>query len=156
MAKLSFDGRNEEPVGFEVYPAGTYVAEVLSFERGTSSTGKPQMKVGFALKTEPFEGKPYTDWVSLTEAAAWRVKGLFWACGAQLPKVDLDMEGELFMRMCNQLKGHELALDLEVNINPNNGKENNKVARYMRTEDAWDLDVNQLEDDIPDFLRNKE
>jgi len=155
MGILSFDGKNEEPAGgFELYPADTYTLEILSFERGTSSNGNPQMKVGMAIKGGDFNGKPYTDWLSLTDKALWRVKAFFWAAGATLPKVDLDTSGELFMRLCNELKGHELAANIGVKVNPNTAKENNNIEQFMRTEDPWELDVNQVDGDIPDFVKS--
>ena len=154
MSKISFDGKNEEPSGgFQVYEPGTYTMEVLDFEKGTSSKGNPQMKVSLAIKDADLLGKPYTEWLSLTEQAAWKVKAFFWACGAQLPKVDLDMNGELFMRLCNELKGHELCVELSKGVNPNTAKDRNQSEKFLRTEEPWDLDVNQVQDEIPDFLK---
>ena len=153
MTKIEFDGQNEQPAGgFTVYPAGTYVMEMLDWERKVSSKGNPQIMVKLAIKeNEEYNGKPYTEWISLTEAALWRVKAFLWALGAQIPKVALDTNGELFTRMLNECKGHELGMEVEKIVR--DGKENNNITNFLRVEEPWDLDIDQLQGDIPDFLK---
>jgi hypothetical protein len=151
---------SEPAGGFQVYPAGTYKMEILNFERTTSSKGNPQLKVQLAIK-EPKEyfDKRFTTWIMLIENMEWKWKDFAWAVGlkgqmdAKGNEKGLDTGSELFMRMLNLLKGREIGMNLSIEIQ--DGVERQRVDNFLRVEDEMELDLDVMEEEIPDFLRKK-
>jgi hypothetical protein len=146
---------SEPAGGFQVYPAGTYKMEILNFERATSSKGNPQLKVQLAIK-EPQEyfDKRYTEWIPLLDNTMWRLESFMWAAGLKGDgKKGLDTGSELFMRTLNLLKGREIGMNLSVRVQ--DGVERQQVDQYLRVEDEMELDLDVMEEEIPDFLKGK-
>lgn len=95
MARVQVLDENNQPVnlnnveawdgeGFHVTP-GDYIFEVTSVVQTQSGTGKPQLELGLSivqgLATEAHNGQNMKHWVSLTSAAAPRLRNFLNAIG---------------------------------------------------------------------------
>jgi len=155
MTIVRFNERDPGTGGFTVYPAATYTMEVTDIEKGTSSKGNPQLKVSMAIKDKDGElhGKPYTEWIPMMDNTTWKVIDFLWACGIDnkaMPNIDTD--SELFLRLCNLVKGRELGMSISIRVW--DGQDRNQTDQYLRTEEEGiDVDMDELRGEIPSFLK---
>jgi hypothetical protein len=135
---------------FEVYPSGTYRVEVTGWERGESSQKKtPQVRV----KTKIVDGgagdpgKPYTEFIQLTEKSAWKAGNFIHACGVNM-KGKLDTDSPLFTNVMDALVGKTLYITMEKDEQYGN----NKSLSYARDDMQPEEDFVPT-DDAPEFAK---
>ena len=145
----------------EVLPAGTYKVSIDKYEKCVAKTGMEQMRV-FATVVQGGSGdeqvdKQLCDHIALSKAAEWRVvwflkEALNWH------KEDLKAVGKIaigserFNRMFDLAKGRTMFWTIEVD--PAYG--NNKVKEYIADPEQTPVVVDELDGELPDFLKNKE
>ncbi len=82
--------------GFDPIPPGDYTVEMLTFERKTSKSGNPYLNCEYVVLTGEYAGRKLFDMISLTEAAAWKIKA--WCKAADWPRnliIDTDNDVQL-------------------------------------------------------------
>ena len=143
---------------FEMLPAGTYRVTIDKYEKCVAKTGMEQMRVYATVQGEGEEsGKPLADHIALSSKAEWRV---VWFLKEVLNwhKEDLKAVGKIaigserFNRMFDLAKGRTMYWVVEVD--PAYG--NNKVKEYLPDAEQEPVLVDELDGDIPDFLKSKE
>ena len=149
---------------FEVLPAGTYKVMIDKYEKCVAKTGMEQMRVyatvvdtgGADTAGDSHSGKPLADHIALSSKAEWRVvwfikEALNWH------KEDLKAVGKMaigserFNRCFDMARGRTMYWVIEVD--PAYG--NNKVKEYIADEEQDPVAVDELDGDIPDFIKNK-
>jgi hypothetical protein len=151
--------RDFSSMTFEVIPEGTYKVVINKYEKCVAKTGMEQMRIYATITQENSEhdGKPLADHIALSDAAEWR---MVWFLKEALGwhKEDLKAVGKIargserFNRMFDLAKGRTMFWT--ITVDPAYG--NNKVKEYIADEDNESIDVDELDGDIPDFLRKKE
>ena len=144
---------------FEVLPAGTYKVSIDKYEKCVAKTGMEQMRVYATVCNDVNDcnGKPLCDHIAMSDAAEWRVvwflkEALNWH------KEDLKAVGKIargserFNRMFDLAKGRTMFWTVEVD----SAYGNNKVKEYIADEEQDPVSVDELDGDMPDFLKNKE
>jgi hypothetical protein len=132
---------------FEVYPSGTYRAQVLDWEFGESSVKKTkQVRVKMEIMVDG-KGKPYTEFIPITDASAWKVGNLIAACGVIMGG-KLDTDSALFQQVLNKLRQRTLYITLEHDTQYNN----NKSTGYNRDDEQEEEEFLPV-DDAPEFAK---
>ena len=141
----------------EVLPAGTYQVTIDKYEKCVAKTGTEQMRIYATVTTGEHEGKSLIDHVALSKAAEWRVvwflkEALNWH------KEDLKAVGKIaigserFNRMFDLTK--DRTMYWVITVDPSYG--NNKVKEYIMDETNEPVPIEELDGELPDFLKNKE
>ena len=141
----------------EVLPAGTYKVSIDKYEKCVAKTGMEQMRVYATVIDGEQDGKNLCDHIALSDAAEWRV---VWFLKEILNwhKEDLKAVGKIargserFNRMFDLAKGRTMFWTIEVDP----VYKNNKVNEYIADEEQDKVEVDELDGEIPDFLRGKE
>jgi hypothetical protein len=129
---------------FEVYPNGTYRVKVKDWEFGESSKKKTKQ---VRIKCEMDNGKPYTEFIPITEASAWKIGNFIVATGIKTSG-KLDTESAMFQTVLNQLKGRTLFITLQHDLEYNN----NKSTGYARDDQQEESEFEPV-DDTPEFAK---
>lgn len=143
----------------EVLPAGTYHVTIDKYEKCVAKTGMEQMRVYATVTQEgsDCDGKTLADHLALSKAAEWRVVW-FLKEAFNWHKEDLKAAGkftigsERFNRCFDLAKGRSMFWVVEIDSQYNN----NKVKEYIGDETQEPVIVEELDGDIPDFIKNKE
>lgn len=143
----------------EVLPAGTYKVTIDKYEKCVAKTGMEQMRVYATVCNEVNDamGKTLIDHIALSKAAEWR---MVWFLKEALNwhKEDLKEAGKIavgserFNRMFDFAKGRTMYWTIEVDSSYGN----NKVTEYIPDEDQEPVSVDELDGDLPDFLKGQE
>ena len=99
----------------------------------------------------PEIGQTVSDFITLTEAAAWKLGWFVGACGiiiADLP--DMDTGSEEFQRILNTCKDRRLWVQVTKGVHKN--KDVNKITDYTPDDDQEEVEVVE---EVPDFIANK-
>jgi len=123
MAKLP------EPATNMVFPTGTYLVKIQSFERTTAKTGTQQIRWKAEI-VEPKEhvGRIIVEHTALTEKAMWKVANLIGACGVTFqPNVDSD--SGYFTGLCGATIGRKSYWRVEEAVD-NKGNPCNEIVRF--------------------------
>ncbi len=97
-------------------------------------------------------GQTVSDFLTLTEAAAWKVGWFVNTCGiaiADLP--DMDTGSEDFQRILNLCRGRRFYAEVTKGVNKE-GKDVNSVVGYSPDEEQEEIEV---VDEVPDFIKSK-
>lgn len=131
-----------------VVEAGNYHVTFDSWKDHTAKdSGNPCVIVTYLTEA----GEPIADFLTLTDAAMWKVATVVEACSIDIGKLaEMDTASEEFRRVLNQCKGKRLYIT--VTKEKREGKDRNSVVGYC-PDGAENLEV--LEDDVPDFIKNK-
>jgi hypothetical protein len=132
--------------------AGVYEVEVKSWEAGTSKNNNPRIEI-ILITTRPegSEGRELRDYITLTDAAIWRLGWFVSSCGIKVGELeDMESGSEEFRRVLQACVGRKLWVT--VVIDSYDGKQNNKITEYAKVEDQEEIVV---EDDVPSFIKNK-
>ena len=131
---------------FEVYPTGTYRVTVNDWEFGESSIKKTKQ---VRIKCSMDNGKPYTEFIQLTDASAWKVGNFINACGLKVGG-KLDTDSALFQQIMNALKGRSVFITMEHDLEYNN----NKSKSYARDDQQPEEEFVPWEDDaVPEAAK---
>lgn len=150
---MKYDSRNIEERSFEVYPSGPYVVKIKSIEEVMASTGNPQLKVSAEIVSSPEPvhlGKPVTDFITLTETAAWKLDRFLNGMKVDTKKLGvIDTDSGQFRNLLNKLVNKTTIWTL-TQITDRNGNPRNRVV-------DWKVDEARVEDDdLPEFLSKAE
>lgn len=148
---------------YEIYPEGTYKVQIERFEKCIARTGMEQMRVYATIvecgteSNDAYAGKPIADHIAMSTKAEWRlVWFLSYALGwgkEELKSVGkIAIGSERMNRMFELAKGRTMYW--VVTKDPQYG--NNKILEYIKDEEIEPVLVDELDGDIPDFIRNKE
>ena len=142
----------------EVLPAGTYKVSIDKYEKCVAKTGMEQMRVYATVCDESEQtGKSLCDHLALSSKAEWRVvwflkEALNWHKDDLKAVGKIAFGSERFNRMFDLAKGRTMFWTIEVDANYGN----NKVKEYIADDTQDAVSVDELDGDIPDFLKNKE
>lgn len=132
---------------YEVYPSGTYRCRVNGWEFGESSKKKTkQVRIKTSIEVEG-NWKPYTEFIPLTDASAWKIGNFIHACGVNM-KGKLDTDGALFANVLDALDNRTLYITLEKDDQYNN----NKSVGYNRDDQQEEEEFTPV-DDAPSFAK---
>lgn len=93
---------------FPLLPEGTYVVRVVDASEGTSSNGNPQIIVDLEVVDGEQKGQTLRDWITVTEKALGRVKGILAALRYEIPDGDFELPSSaLIGRTASVLVRHE-------------------------------------------------
>ncbi len=136
---------------FQLYDAGTYKFRVDSWERGVSSKkNTPQIRFKCTFQDGKYHGKPYTEFLNVTDASVWKVASFIVNCGV-LSSSKIDTESRKFEQMCNACIGRTLYVNLE----KDEAYGNNKSTSFMPDEDLEPLNFDSSgQDDAPSFVKD--
>jgi hypothetical protein len=141
MATVDMDAAGS----FEIYPAGTYRCEVTGWEFGESSIKKTkQVRI---KTTMVMDKKPYTEFIPITDASAWKIGNFIKACGIKLGG-KLDTDSALFQQVLNALVGRTVFITLVHDLEYNN----NKSTGYARDDEQEEEEFLPV-DDAPEFAK---
>ncbi len=99
----------------ELYPAGAYNVEVVSWSHGgKSKAGNKMLKIVSQILKGPHYGKTIDDWITLTEASMWRLASFLGNClsydVSQLPAMDTDSQE--FTNIMDACKGRKFWINI--------------------------------------------
>jgi hypothetical protein len=137
----------------------TYLVEITGWKRDKNKTGTENIRFdAHVVKPTNYKGKSLADFITITDAAIWRLKAFLGAClnlssvGYKLPAMDTNsVEFENLLAAC---KGRQMFWN--VIVDNYNGQDKNKTAQEGYGEYAKNKPFN-VDDaaDIPDWVRNK-
>ena len=120
------------PSTIEVLPAMTYLVEITGWKRDKNKTGTENIRFdAHVVKPTNYKGKSLADFITLTDAASWRLKAFLGDClnlssvGYKLPAMDTNsVEFENLLASC---KGRQMFWN--VMVDNYNGQDKNKTTQ---------------------------
>ena len=149
-----------DPKNIEVVPAMIYLVEVTGWKRDKNKTGTENIRFdAHVVKPPAYKGKSLADFITLTDAASWRLKAFLGAClnlssvGYKLPAMDTNSVE--FENLLNGCKGRQMFWN--VFIDNYNGQDKNKTTQKEPYGEFAKNKPFSVDDaaDIPDWVREK-
>jgi hypothetical protein len=113
---------------FEPLPEGIYNAEITGVEEKESSTGNPMYVWEIEVDNKDGGTAKVKDFMSLTEAALWRLKELVLATGIATKE---DLKGSYDFDP-NEVM--EIPIKVQLEVSEYNGYRNNKVKHFLKSD----------------------
>ena len=144
---------------FEIYPEGSYCVEIKSWKKEIAkSSGNEMIRLDGAIVTpSAHKGKSVVEWITLTEAAQWRLAFFLEKCLAidvkKLPPMDTDSEE--FRNLLNACKGRKMFWNIY--IDSYDGKNKNKTTQkdpYEISKGNQPFDISTIEE-APDWVKSR-
>lgn len=102
---------------------GTYTVVIDDAEQGTSANQNPKVTVYFRVVGGNYDGATLVDFLTLTEAAMFRMVGLMNAVGMKAPRKRIQVDLNKFIGK---------TLQVEVDDDTYNGRTRSKVQNFMK------------------------
>lgn len=140
---------------YEPVEAGVYEVLVVKHEHGTSHNNNPKIVWTYEIVGPEGEnvGRKIIDSHTLTDKAVWRLGWFVSSLNVDIDKLpDMSSGTEEFNKVLNACHGRKCWIT--VIVDTYDGKPNNKVTDYAKSEDQSELAEIDI-DDIPAFVKNK-
>jgi hypothetical protein len=138
---VDFTKDTSEGGGRRRYKEGDYHVKIVGVKKGTAKTGSPFAQFAFEFVDGTYKGSVWDSnrtRVYVTDAALWRVRSLYEACGKTVPKKKLKLD-------FNKLIGEELGITI-TDGEPYEGKISSELSDFIAL-DALGADDDEDEDE---------